>query len=61
LTGAAERGSQLGPGPEARRSVFGDNLLDDIIELHNASLVETEHFTTLGRPRTAGFRLRLFF
>ena len=42
-------------------TVFADNLLNDLIELQNASLVDTEHFTTLGRPRTAGVRLRVFF
>lgn len=42
-------------------TLFGDNLLDEIIELQNASLVETEHFTTLGRPRTVGLRLRVNF
>lgn len=39
-------------------TLFGDNLLDEIIELQNASVVESENFTTLGRPRTVGLRLR---
>lgn len=42
-------------------ALFGDNLLNDTIELQNASLVETEHFTTLGRPRTVGLRLHVSF
>lgn len=36
---------------------FGDNILDERIELQNASLVEIEHWTTMGRPRTYGARV----
>jgi outer membrane receptor protein involved in Fe transport len=42
-------------------ALWGENLIDERIELQNASLVETEHFTTIGRPRTIGFSLRVSF
>lgn len=42
-------------------SLFGSNLLDEIIEVQNASLTESENFTTLGRPRTVGLRAQYRF
>jgi len=55
-------GAQLGlQGDKWGVTLFGDNLLNEAIELQNASLVGTEHFTTLGRPRTYGLRVRADF
>lgn len=42
-------------------ALFGNNLLDEIIEVQNASLTESENFTTLGRPRTIGLRFGYSF